>query len=356
MGRALRTAASLGCTPHEHWWCWDVPEQDHPLHFVQEPVQDSLRCQSARQLEARRRVTFGGLGDGADGPACRAALRAASTELEKSLLRGLLARAMWTASRVSGHGLRANAACPRRGAVHEDEDCPEWSDTRRTWLPWLHDAAGGIPGLGPPDRWPSCLRKAELFPFRLAHRVDRDLLDEFLYCLYYMYLAVLAARMAAGGGGQPGHGDSLFPEQPRPRPRNPYPRDAFVGPIPGDAVRHQPRLQPGVPADWRWPRDFIHDLKRWARALTWDPGPPEVYWAELALDYETFVGRALPASPDHRLRGTRLPLRERAQVLRKAVGMAESHLAAGVLLSGAPLGRRPSLLPLRGCVCAGLSA
>ena len=118
VGRALRTAASLGWAPREGWWCWDVPGQDHPLHFVQEPlrqlqhrVRDSLRCHSARKLEARRPATFGGLGDGADGPACRAALRAASTESEK-LLRGLLAGAMWTAARVSGHGMRANAACP----------------------------------------------------------------------------------------------------------------------------------------------------------------------------------------------------------------------------------------------------
>ena len=55
------------------------------------------------------------------------------------------------------------------------------------------------------------------------------------------------------------------------------------------------------------------------------------------------MGRALPASPDHRLRGTRLPLGERAQVLRKAVGLAERHLAAGALLSGDPLGRCRSL-------------
>ena len=269
-------------------------------------VRDSLRCHSARQLEARRPATFGVLGDGADGPACRAALRAASTELEKSLLRGLLAGAIWTAARVSGHSMRANAACPHCGTAHEDKahvlwDCPEWDGTRETWLPCLHDAARAIPGLGPPDRWPSCLRKAGLFPLRLAQGVDRDLLDEFLHRLYCMYLAVLVARTAAGAGDQPGHGDSLFPEQPRPRPRNPFPRDAFVGPIPGDATRHQPRLQPGVPSDWRWPQDFIHDLVRWARALTWAPGPAEVSWAELARDYEAFVGRALPASPDHRL-------------------------------------------------------
>ena len=88
-----------------------------PLCQLQHRVRDSLRCHSSRQLEARRPITFGGLGDGADGPACRAALRAASTELEKSLLRGLLAGAMWTAARVSGHGTRANAACPHCGAA-----------------------------------------------------------------------------------------------------------------------------------------------------------------------------------------------------------------------------------------------
>ena len=79
-------------------------------------------------------------------------------------------------------------------------------------------------------------------------------------------------------------------------------------------------------------------------------------WAELALDYEAFVGRALPASPDHRLRGTRLPLGERARVLRKAARLVERHLVAGTLPCGAPLGRCRSLLPLGGRVCAGLSA
>ena len=172
----------------------------------------------------------------------------------------------------------------------------------------------------------------------------------------HIHRAVQGAARTAGAGDQPGHGDPLFPEQPRPRPRSPYTWDAFVGPIPGDAVRHQPRLHPGVPSDWRWPQHCIHDLVGWARALTRDTGPAEVSSAGLALDYEAFVGRALPASADHRLRGTRLPLGKRAQVLGEAVKLAERHLAAGVLLSGAPLGRCRSLLPLGGRVCAGLSA
>ena len=368
VGRALRTAATLTGARARVYWCWDVPGQEHPLHFVQEPLRqlqhrgrDSLRCHSSRQLEARRPVTLGGQGDGADGPACRAALRAASTELEKSLLRGLMARAMWAAARVSGHGTRTNSACPHCGAAHEDEvhslwNCPEWNNARGTWRPWLSNAAQAIPHLGPPDQWASCLRKAGLFPLRLAQGVDRGLRDEFMYCLYGMYPAVLATCMAASQGDQPGHGDSLFPNRPRPRPRNPYPWDDFVSPLPGDTIRHQPRLRPGTPPDWRWPQDFIHDLVRWPWALAWVPGLAEVSWAKLALDYEAFVRRALPASPDQRLRATCPLLRERAQILRKAVGLAERHLAAGALVSGALLGRFRSLLPLGGRVCAGLSA
>ena len=74
------------------------------------------------------------------------------------------------------------------------------------------------------------------------------------------------------------------------------------------------------------------------------------------LDYEAFVGKALLASPDHYLRGTRLPPGIRARVLRKAAGLVERHVVARTLLCGAPLGRCRSLLPLGGRVCASLSA
>ena len=118
---------------------------------------------------------------------------------------------------------------------------------------------------------------------------------------------------------------------------------------------HDP--QPAAPPPgWRWPQDFVQDLVKWARALAWIPGPAEVSCAELAMDYEAFAGRALPASPDHRLRGTRLPLGEWAQILRTAAGLVERHLVAGTLLCAAPLGRCRSLLPLGGRVCVGLSA
>ena len=62
------------------------------------------------------------------------------------------------------------------------------------------------------------MRAGGLFPLRLAHGVELELLDEFLYHLYSMYLAVLDARMAADRGDQAGHGDPLFPAAAAPQP------------------------------------------------------------------------------------------------------------------------------------------
>ena len=75
-------------------------------------------------------------------------------------------------------------------------------------------------------------------------------------------------------------------------------------------------------------------------------------WGEQAPDYEAFVRRVLPASHDHCLRGMRLPLTERAQLLRTAAGLVGCHLLASTLLCGTAVRRCGSLLPLRGGVCA----
>ena len=211
------------------------PGAKAPVHFVQEPlrqvqhrVQDSLRCHSSRQVEARCTVTFAGLGDGADGAACCAALRVTSTELQQLLVRGLMAGALSTAARVLGHGTRTNSACPYCGAAHKDQihvlwDCPEWEHARVTWRPWLCDAAAAILQLGPPNQWPACLWRAGLFPLRLAQGVQRELLVGLLYRLYGMYLAVLAAHMPPSRGGQAGQRDSMFADHRRLRPRNCFP-------------------------------------------------------------------------------------------------------------------------------------
>ena len=42
-------------------------------------------------------------------------------------------------------------------------------------------------------------------------------------------------------------------------------------------------------------------------------------YAELAMDFETALGRVLPARPEHALRRTVLPLQEQAAPLQQAV-------------------------------------
>ena len=134
--------------------------------------------------------------------------------------------------------------------------------------PWLLDALEGLPQLGTPPQWPPCLRRAGLMPLHLSHGVERARMDEFLYRLYGMYLAVLAACMTAGQGNPEGPGGALFPEAPRPRPRQSFPWGDLVGPLPREAQRERPQPRPGVPQGWRWPQDFLQDVLRWARALS----------------------------------------------------------------------------------------
>ena len=173
VGRALHTAATLWWSSPDGWWCWDVPEEEHPLHFVHEPlrqiqqwVRSSLRCHSSRQLEARRPVTFKGLGDEVDCPACRTALHAASGESEKSLLHGLMAGALWTVARVSGHGRRTNSACLHCGAAHKDKvhdlwDQPEWEQAKETWRPGSVTRGRPFPNWGRrTSGQPACGRRA----------------------------------------------------------------------------------------------------------------------------------------------------------------------------------------------------
>ena len=100
--------------------------------------------------------------------------------------------------------------------------------------------------------------------------------------------------------------------------------------------------RPGIPPGWLWEPAFSHHWARGVGALAWRPGPGAAPRAKLALDFEIHVGRVLPASPHHQLRGTRVPLGERAQVLRHGVRLVRRHLAAGQLPQGAPSDRTHS--------------
>ena len=61
-------------------------------------------------------------------------------------------------------------------------------------------------------RWPACLRRAGLLPLALSAGADRQQVDAFVYRLYGMYLAVLAAKYAPTRLGVPGQGEAPFAE------------------------------------------------------------------------------------------------------------------------------------------------
>ena len=165
-------------------------------------VRDSLRCHAMYRLEARRPATYGRQGDGVDGEACRVV----STKLEASLFRGLLTGAP-ACARMRGHNMRAASSCPGCGSQHEDEahvlwDCLSWEAVRAGWRALVLRAAEQLQ-LGPLTRWPVCLRRAGLLA--LSAGANQQQVDDFLYRLYGMYLAMLSPYLLreAGAGRDP---------------------------------------------------------------------------------------------------------------------------------------------------------
>ena len=138
---------------------------------------------------------------------------------------------------------------------------------------------------------------------------------------------------AARHDRQDGPGSGLFLRALQPGKRGRYPWADLCDPLPRLppvlALHMRPRMPPGWP---RWEPAFAHIPVRWAWALAWQPGPGDVSGAELALDYEAFIGRVLPPYPHYKLQGTRLPRGERAQVLHHAARLVQQHMASRRLL------------------------
>ena len=127
VGRARRTAASLGWTLREGWWCWDIPGQEHPLRAgatlpapTTVPGQPSLALLAPSGGAAPHHLRRAGRRGG--WPGLPRALRAASTEFEKSLLHGLL----WPGPCGRRPGCRATAREPTPRA-------PSAARRTRTW-------------------------------------------------------------------------------------------------------------------------------------------------------------------------------------------------------------------------------
>ena len=82
----------------------------------------------------------------------------------------------------------------------------------------------------------------------------------------------------------------------------------------------------------------------------------QVTFVELALDFEAYTGRALPAAPSMTLRGEVMSLHERARVLRVALATLQKHVRQGVMLEGEMTTKANSLIPLGAGLMVGLTA
>ena len=89
------------------WWQWTMPRTGTavpllhaPKEYVEHLFRESLRENQLASLEKRRPRTFGGMGVRLDRELTLSELAVCDTELDKSLLRGGLAGAIWTADRA----------------------------------------------------------------------------------------------------------------------------------------------------------------------------------------------------------------------------------------------------------------
>ena len=135
-----------------------------------------------------------------------------------------------------------------------------------------------------------------------------------------------------------------------------YPFWQFIGPLPRPEHREKLRIRQPTAQEWRWDSDFRDDLVRWVNELVWIPGKGQVSFMELAMDFECFAARTLPASPQAVYRATALPLPERARVLKLALATLQKLSVAGAVLPGGVLTKCSSLVPLGAPTVVGVSA
>lgn len=287
VGRVLQTVRRLGWESVQGWWKWNLPGEAEALSLhvdawplVQHRVRECLRRHALAALEARRPNTFQGVRGGLDYYATRLRLSESRNALEKSLLRGALAGATWTACRAYKHGLRADSTCPFCHTGDEDEfhvywQCPRWNSSRTPFLTDLLAAAVKVNASSNPVGWPPCVRNCGLIPVKWGcpHAAPQKLchlhssaLQRFSLLLHSVMVATLSARMRADCL-QP----SVFPPRPFPndherRPTN-YPFWELRAAVPSTAVQHIATMRPIPSAQWGWDQGFLQAIIHWLSSL-----------------------------------------------------------------------------------------
>ena len=163
----------------------------------------------------------------------------------------------------------------------------------------------------------------------------------FIQALHAMFVAILAARKLRDQ-----QAPKLFPTV-RPQARSAYPYHQLVGPMPPPPPAARPVcLHNPTARTWPWEKPFLADLLAWLRALQWMDDTETVSFIELALDFEEYAARTLPAARQAKFQGHTLPLQERARVLRLAPCTLQKLVKSGSLHPAKVITRATSLVPL----------
>ena len=196
--------------------------------------------------------------------------------------------------------------------------------------------------------WPTCLRVCGLMPDHLSHSIPKDLVCDFMYDFHSMVLRILRTRAQRE--------DVQLFDQPKPKQGRGYPFWQLMGPLPQPEHREELQIRQPTTQEWRWDSDFRDDLIKWVNALVWILGKGQVSFMELAMDFECFAARTLPASPQAVYRASALPPPERARVLKLALATLKRLSTAGVVFPGGVLTKCSSLVPLAAPTVVGVSA
>ena len=332
LGRALREFRRLGWRNQRGWWSWTMPRTGISVHlvhaakeYVEHLFRESLREHHLEALEKRRPRLFGGMGARIDRELTLSELARCATELDRSMLRGVMAGALWTADKAHRRGMRQDGNCPYCSkGTREDEDhllwwCAAWKSAREPFLPELMLLARALK-LGALSDWPPCLRLCGLLSEEVVKR----------------------SGLARGPGWKK-----------RCKELNRVSRHwVLQPPFPRPTKTCLPAMGQ-LPRDWKWGPDFQPAVLRWLSELQWLPGDdslPEAHrqvsFLELALDFESYTGRPLPPTPQTRFKGGEMSLQEKGRVLRLAVSLLGKAAGRESILPVGFTNRCRSLVPL----------
>ena len=118
---------------------------------------------------------------------------------------------------------------------------------------WVPVAVVALLTFGPVDQWPACLRGACVVSGWVMKDVNADVVDEFVYLLDGVGLAILMMRMQHEQGVTArGRAGLLSPDEPRPGSGRSYPWGELLRLLPQLAGDQRClRLMPRLPQGWK---------------------------------------------------------------------------------------------------------